>query len=229
MPGWATPSASRLLPLVRPWSDSTRPIAAISCQERWQLLSAELMTVSARWYAASAAAGMPEVEAVATTVPGSPCTPGATPPEVETLAGALIAWVGTVEPSGRRSSGWVSALAVLAPTPAMLAVQAADSTASGTRAMAFWPRPNRAFDIVALPVPTTNACPSARAARSNERVTHRLRFGARRCLGPSFTGRPFPQVMTVKLVLLRSGRGPGHVRRARAAPSGRAGWAARGQ
>ena len=37
MPGWATPWASSELPSVRPWSDSTRPIAAISCQGRWQL------------------------------------------------------------------------------------------------------------------------------------------------------------------------------------------------
>ncbi len=33
----------------RPWLDSTRPIAATSCQVTLQDLSAELMTVSARW------------------------------------------------------------------------------------------------------------------------------------------------------------------------------------
>ena len=49
MPGSATPSSVRVLPLARPWSDSTRPIAATSCHGRLQEGSAELMTVSARW------------------------------------------------------------------------------------------------------------------------------------------------------------------------------------
>src|SRR3954463_6078044 len=111
MPGRAMPWESRVLPLVRPWSDSTRPIAAISCQERWQLLSAALITVSARWYAASAAAGMPDVDAVATAFSTLPWTPGATPPATETLAGALMAWVGTAEPSGSVAGGFTSALA----------------------------------------------------------------------------------------------------------------------
>ncbi len=47
--GVETPSASREVPPKRPWLDSTRPIAAISCQLRLQDSSAELMTVSARW------------------------------------------------------------------------------------------------------------------------------------------------------------------------------------
>ncbi len=49
MPGRAMPLASRWLPLVRPWSDSTRPMAATSCHGRLQVLSAALITVSARW------------------------------------------------------------------------------------------------------------------------------------------------------------------------------------
>jgi hypothetical protein len=49
MPGVARPLSSRVLPSARPWLDSTRPIAAISCHGRWQLGSAALMTVSARW------------------------------------------------------------------------------------------------------------------------------------------------------------------------------------
>src|SRR4051812_46130140 len=138
MPGRATPLSSRLLPLVRPWSDSTRPIAATSCQGRWQVLSAELMTVSARWYAASAADGMPEVEAVATTLWALvPAMPGATAPGRDTLAGASMASVGTLVPSGSVARGVSSAdAAVLAPTPARLAVQAADSSASGMIAVA---------------------------------------------------------------------------------------------
>ena len=49
MPGLLTPFSVSVLPSARPWLDSTRPIAAISCQERWHALSAALMTVSARW------------------------------------------------------------------------------------------------------------------------------------------------------------------------------------
>jgi hypothetical protein len=48
MPGVATPSSSRELPPMRPWSDSTRPIAAISSHRRWQEASAALLSVSAR-------------------------------------------------------------------------------------------------------------------------------------------------------------------------------------
>ncbi len=59
-----------------------------------------------------------------------------------------MAWVGTEVPSGSVVSGVESAEAVLAPTPARLAVQAAESSASGTSAMAFWPRPNLPVDIV---------------------------------------------------------------------------------
>ena len=72
--------------------------------------------------------------------------PGATTPGTDTLAGALMASVGTLVPSGREVAADSSAEAVLAPTPAMLAVQAADSSASGTRAVVFCIRPNR--DVV---------------------------------------------------------------------------------
>lgn len=100
--------------------------------------SAELITVSARWYAARAAAGMPEVEAVATTRAALPTTPGATPPEAaETLAGSSIASAGRLVPSGRAGSVVASASAVPVPVVARLAVQAAESRASGTRAIAF--------------------------------------------------------------------------------------------
>ena len=44
-----TPSLFSVFPAYWPWLDSTRPMAAISCQVRLQLLSAALMTVSARW------------------------------------------------------------------------------------------------------------------------------------------------------------------------------------
>ena len=77
IPGVATPSAFSVLPLARPWLDSTRPIAATSCQDRLQVLSAALMTVSARWYAERAAEGMPLVEAVETIRSALPSNPGA--------------------------------------------------------------------------------------------------------------------------------------------------------
>src|SRR3954470_12302404 len=127
-------------------------MAATSCQGRWQVLSAELMTVSARWYAASAAEGMPEVEAVATTLWALvPAMPGATAPGRDTLAGASMASVGTLVPSGSVARGVSSAdAAVLAPTPARLAVQAADSSASGMIAVALCIRPNRDVPIVVV-------------------------------------------------------------------------------
>ena len=67
MPGSVRPFVVRWLPPNWPWSDSTRPIAAISSQGTLQPLSAVLITWAARWYAASAGAGMPLVEAPETT------------------------------------------------------------------------------------------------------------------------------------------------------------------
>ncbi len=74
-----------------------------------QVSSAALMTVSARWYAASAADGMPAVVAVemACAAPPAPM-PGATPSGEETLAGASMAWegmLGAVGQAGRRKVG----------------------------------------------------------------------------------------------------------------------------
>src|SRR6476469_6692867 len=62
-------------------------------------------------------------------------TPGAISPGPETLAGALMAWSGTLVPSGSLPS-WPAALAV--PVTVRLVVHAPDSSASGTRAVAFW-------------------------------------------------------------------------------------------
>src|SRR4051812_29246508 len=79
---------------------------------------------------------MPLVEASAITRSAWPRgTPGAISPGLETLAGALMAWSGTVVPSGRGPSR-PSALAD--PVIVRLVVQAPDSSASGTRAVAFW-------------------------------------------------------------------------------------------
>ncbi len=80
-----------------------------------------------------------------------PRRPGATTPGAETLAGASIASVGTLVPSGSVAAGSSPrGRACSAPTPARLAVQAADSSASGTSAVAFCKRPNRGADIDGL-------------------------------------------------------------------------------
>src|SRR3954453_11066862 len=93
---------------------------------------------------------MPEVETVETTrAVSAPARPGATPPEADTLAGTSMASDGRLVPSGRTTGSAASASAVPALlVVAMLAVQAAESTASGTSASALWPRPKR----VGLPV-----------------------------------------------------------------------------
>jgi hypothetical protein len=92
---------------------------------------------------------MPEVEAVETIWAASEL-PGPRAAPSETLAGASIACAGTLVPSGRVGSGRGPALASGAPTPAMLAVQAADNRASGRSAVALCRRPNR-FDMCSLP------------------------------------------------------------------------------
>src|SRR5688500_13982596 len=93
------------------------------------------MTCAARWYAANAAAGMPFVEAVEMTWSTLPAgTPGAISPGLETLAGASMAPVGSDVPSGRVPGESPAAVALDA---ARLAVQAPESRASGTSAVAF--------------------------------------------------------------------------------------------
>ena len=69
--------------------------------------------------------------------------------ESPTLAGASIAAVGRTVPSGRVPEPSESALADPAPTPARLAVQAADRMASGMIAVALCSRPK--VDIAELP------------------------------------------------------------------------------
>src|SRR3954447_19348591 len=84
---------------------------------------------------------MPLVDAPATVASAAPSgTAGGMAPGIGTLAGALIAWLGTVLPSG---SPWLSLLAADATpsAPAMLAVQAADSRANGTSEAALLLRP----------------------------------------------------------------------------------------
>src|SRR6476661_5909449 len=93
---------------------------------------------------------MPEVDAVLTARWALPI-PGATVPGTETLAAARIASDGIVVPSGRVCETFSSAeAAVVAPTPARLAVHAAERRASGRRAEAFWTRPNRGVDIAVI-------------------------------------------------------------------------------
>ena len=112
---------------------------------------------------------MPEVEAVAMIWAASALpTPGPSRLPSETLAGASMAWVGTLVPSGRVGSGRSPAAAEGALTPAMLAVQAADSRASGTSAVALCRRPNRLADIRLSPMGFRRAVPSRRLGAPNE-------------------------------------------------------------
>src|SRR3954454_7727728 len=99
---------------------------------------------------------MPEVDAVDTIWAASALpTPGAIRLPSETLAGASIAWTGTLVPSGSDGSCRSPAAARGALTPARLAVQAADSRASGTSAVALYRRPFRLADMmVSLPLVT---------------------------------------------------------------------------
>src|SRR3954452_9518444 len=95
---------------------------------------------------------MPEVDAGATICAASAlATPGAIRLASETLAGASIACDGTLVPSGSVGSGTSPADAVEALTPRRLAVQAADSSAIGTSAVALCRRPNPLADIELSP------------------------------------------------------------------------------
>ena len=139
------PSVSEL-PFARPWSDSTRPIAATSCHGRWQLRSAALITVAARAYAVSATAGIPLADAVATTWSAWRWMPSGEVVRRSELLGGFTAWDGTRVPSGSVCGS--AEAEVSDPVVASPAVQAADSTASGNSADAFCARPNVAIDCV---------------------------------------------------------------------------------
>src|SRR5690242_14326079 len=84
---------------------------------------------------------------VAARVTGSP-----------TLAGASMAAAGSTVPSGRVWEPSGSALAEPTPTPARLAVQAAESTASGTIVIARWIRPKLAMSVIS---PGSSGCHDA--------------------------------------------------------------------
>src|SRR3954453_6439982 len=120
---------------------------------------------------------MPEVDAVETICAASALpTPGASRLPSETLAGASIAWAGTLVPSGSAGSWRSPAEARGAFTPARLAVQAADSRASGTSAVALYRRPNRLADIDGLsPLGHSSRPSSATLSTQTNRVTHKLR------------------------------------------------------
>jgi len=98
------------------------------------------MICAARWYADTAAEGMPLADAPSTTALAVPRgTPGAMTPARGTLAGASIAWLGTSVPSGslRLSVSVPVPAAVAEPKPARLNVHAPESSASGTIMIAF--------------------------------------------------------------------------------------------
>src|SRR3954452_22024385 len=147
MPGTLTPSLFSVLPAYWPWLDSTRPIAAISSHGTLQVVSAASMIWAPRWYAESAADGMPLVEAPATVASAAPLgTAGAMAPGTGTLAGALIAWLGTALPSGRPLPSFFAAEKMLS-APTMLAVHAAESSASVTSEASLLLRPMSFADM----------------------------------------------------------------------------------
>ncbi len=126
---------------------------------------------------------MPLTEDVATT-----CSALSTPPTepailsgAETEAGASMAWAGTLDPSGSEGSGSVPAAAlVVGELVARLAVHAADSSASGTNAVARCRRLKREGDLVAdMETPgmrgSARSYPMARCPNTTNRVTSKLR------------------------------------------------------
>src|SRR5688572_9140203 len=130
---------------------------------------------------------MPEADAEATAPSKAFRAPGATTPGRDRLAGASIASVGTVLPSGRAETGRWSATAVVGPTPAKDAVTAAESSASGTSAVALWKRDAAMWCLPRVSRPWL-VLPQARDTRTNEAVRTRLRRGSRcdqRRSGPS--------------------------------------------
>ena len=146
MPGSAMPLSVSTLPFARPWSDSTRPIAATSCHGMWQPWSAASITVAARWYAASATAGMPLAEAVddhllgvAMDAAGQAARRGEACRSLDRLSG---------DPGAVGQRAGAAAAEASEPAVARPAVHAADSTASGSSADAFWARPNLAIDLL---------------------------------------------------------------------------------
>ena len=89
--GCTTPSAVIRAPPKRPWLLSTWPIAAISCQVRWQDGSAWRITVSARWYAVRARLGTASTEAAPRALTRTPSPAESRRGSSDTDAGASTA------------------------------------------------------------------------------------------------------------------------------------------
>src|SRR5690349_14231835 len=93
---------------------------------------------------------MPLAEALESTLSAPPAgMPGAIWPGAETLAGSSMALLGTVLPSGSSAAEPVSS--ALAGATARLSVQAPESRARGTRALAFCHLVMRWFIGTSLP------------------------------------------------------------------------------
>src|SRR4051812_351009 len=101
-----------------------------------------------------AGAGMPLLEAPATTESAEPSgTAAAMTPGVGTLAGALMASLGTVVPSGRDEAAALSEAVALELT--RLAVHTPDSSASGTSVIALLRR-DSALVVICGSLPWSN-------------------------------------------------------------------------
>src|SRR4051794_9288591 len=92
---------------------------------------------------------MPIVDALRISLRSLPAgAPGAISPGAEMFAGSLTAWLGTVLPSGSVGLGGSAAVAFVT---ARLAVQAPESSASGTSAVAFCHAEVRRAVMMTLP------------------------------------------------------------------------------
>src|SRR4051794_23970605 len=143
---------------------------------------------------------MPEADAVATTCSASELpTPGAIVLPSDTLAGASMACAGTLLPSGRVGSWRSPADAVDGVAPRRLAVQAADSSAIGTSAVAVCRRPNRFADIELSPCCFTTSPPDVpHTQRLGRRWVTWHRTAARASDHRHPMQRPFPARVTRK-------------------------------
>lgn len=93
------------------------------------------------------------------------------------LAGSSIAWVGTVVPSGNRLVLSAAVATVLPPTPMRLAVHAAETIPSGTKASMRCARPKRVVVMRCSPhLVSLHPAPSSTGTSNNEKCHTELRL-----------------------------------------------------
>ena len=169
--GCTTPSAVIKAPPKRPWLLSTWPIAAISCQVRWQEGSAWRITVSARWYAVRARLGTASTEAAPRASARTPSPAESRRGSSDTDAGASTApessgtsgMTGSAaEAAGKASTERPGVLASGRISPAVAITDRGARTATRQSRRRAGPRPRR------LLVPVTGL-PRSRRVRDSPR------------------------------------------------------------